>query len=230
MRIAESPLLDALCGEYLLGTLRGAARTRFERAVREDPRVALRLRSWERMFAPTYSKMMEVEPSAHGWRRLERELDLARFRPPWHRRLAVWRALAGAATAALVLGIALQVRPPATTPEPETVEIAQLASKPEAAAVRATASPDRGVLHLHPARPVHAGPAQSYELWLIPVEGGPPLSLAVLGNLEARVPVAPAHSARLVRGAKLAISVEPAGGSPTGGPTGPVILVGEIAS
>jgi anti-sigma-K factor RskA len=29
-------------------------------------------------------------------------------------------------------------------------------------------------------------------------------------------------------GAKLAVSVEPAGGSPTGAPTGPVILVGEI--
>ena len=34
---------------------------------------------------------------------------------------------------------------------------------------------------------------------------------------------------RLRAGAKLAISVEPAGGSPTGMPTGPVILIGEIS-
>ena len=34
MKIAETPVLDALCGEYFLGTLRGAARRRFERALR----------------------------------------------------------------------------------------------------------------------------------------------------------------------------------------------------
>jgi anti-sigma-K factor RskA len=85
------------------------------------------------------------------------------------------------------------------------------------------------VLQLRASRPVLAGPAQSYELWLIPAEGGAPLSLAVLGSLDARVPVAPQYVNRLVRGAKLAISVEPAGGSPTGGPTGAIIAAGEIA-
>ena len=229
MNIERSPVLDALCGEYLLGTLRGGARRRFERALREEPRVALRLRHWESMIAPRYSKMAEVQPSAHGWKRLERELGLERFRPPWFRRLAVWRGLAAAAVAALVLGIALQFQRPVPT-EPVPAQIAELAGKPEAASVRALASPDRSMLLLRAARPVLAGPAQSYELWLIPAEGGAPLSLAVLGSLDARVPVAPAHSKRLVPGAKLAISVEPAGGSPTGAPTGPVILAGQIGT
>ena len=31
MNIERTPVLDALCGEYLLGTLRGTARKRFER-------------------------------------------------------------------------------------------------------------------------------------------------------------------------------------------------------
>ena len=39
--------VDALCGEYLVGTLRGAARKRFERALREEPLVAQRLRHWQ---------------------------------------------------------------------------------------------------------------------------------------------------------------------------------------
>jgi anti-sigma-K factor RskA len=227
MRIERSRLLDALCGEYLLGTLRGVARRRFERALREEPLVALRLRHWRQTIAPRYSSMIEVQPSAQAWKRLERELDLGRFRPPWYRRLVFWRGLAAAAIAALVLGIALPLMRPVPV-APAAVEIAQLAGKPEAAAVRALATPDRSTLHLQPARPVLAGPAQSYELWLIPVEGGAPLSLAVLGSLDARVSVAPAHSRRLVPGAKLAISVEPAGGSPTGAPTGPVILAGQI--
>ncbi len=228
MKIGESAWLDALSGEYIVGTLRGAARRRFERALREEPQVALRLQHLERTFAPRYTKMIDVQPSPQSWKRLERELDLSRYRTPWHRRLGVWRTLAGAATAVLVFAIGFQTLRPVPT-EPAPVQIAQLEGKTADARVTAALSPDRNTLQLRAARPVVAGPAQSYELWLIPAEGGAALSLAVLGNLDARVPVAPAHSKRLVPGAKLAISVEPAGGSPTGVATGPIILVGQIS-
>jgi anti-sigma-K factor RskA len=77
---------------------------------------------------------------------------------------------------------------------------------------------------------VLASPAQSFELWLIPAEGGQPLSLAVVGDLDARIELKASQALRLARGAKLAISVEPAGGSPTGAPTGPVILIGDVLS
>jgi anti-sigma-K factor RskA len=50
----------------------------------------------------------------------------------------------------------------------------------------------------------------------------------VLGTLDARFALAPARRAHLRVGARLAISVEPAGGSPSGAPTGPVILIGEV--
>jgi anti-sigma-K factor RskA len=227
VKLERSPSLDALCGEYLLGTLRGPARRRFERALREEPRVALRLGYWERILAPRFSTMMEVQPSAGTWKRLERELELARYRMPWYRRVGVWRAWAVGATAALAIGIAVQVLRP-LSPEPAAVAIAQLQGKPESARVTARLTRDGRTLELHAARPVVAGPAQSYELWLLPAEGGPPLSMAVLGSLDARFTVPPAHVGRLRSGAKLAVSIEPAGGSPTGAPTGPVILVGEI--
>lgn len=227
MNIADSRFLDALCGEYLLGTLRGPARRRFEHALSEDPRAAQRLKQWERTFAPRYSNMMEVQPSAGVWKRLDRELELDRYRTPWHRRLGFWRAFAGAVTVALAIGIGLQVLRPVPTETP-AVEIARLEGKAKVSRVTAKLTADRSTLELQAARPVYAGPAQSYELWLIPVEGGAPLSLAVLGNLDARVPVPPAHSRRLIPGATLAVSVEPAGGSPTGAPTGPVILAGKI--
>lgn len=229
MKVENRPQLDALCGEYLLGTLRGAARRRFERALREEPRVALRLRHWQEVFAPRYSKLVEVQPSPQSWQRLERELGLARYRTPWHRRLGFWRGFAVTTTAALALAVALQLlQPTAIERAPSATPIAQLEGKAEVARVVAALSQDRATLTLSAARPVLAGPAQSYELWLIPVEGGTPLSLAVLGNLDARVPVAPAHSKRLVPGAKLAITVEPPGGSPVPGPTGPVIVSGQI--
>jgi anti-sigma-K factor RskA len=227
MKIESSPLLDALCGEYLLGTLRGSARRRFERALREEPRTALRLKHWQEIFAPKYSSMIEVQPSARLWNGLERELVLSRYRAPWYRRAAFWRGWAAAATAALLLALGLQIwRPVEDIPTP--VQIAELAGKDPSARVTAALYPDRRTLELRASRPVIAGPAQSYELWLLPAEGGAPISLAVLGALDARFQLAASHGQRLRTGGKLAVSVEPAGGSPTGAPTGPVILVGDL--
>ena len=227
MKLERSAALDALCGEYLLGTLRGAARRRFERALREEPRVALRFSQWAQTYAPRYSNMIDVSPSAESWKRLERELQLSRYRTPWHRRVALWRAFAIAVTAALAFAIGLPILRPDVR-ESATLPIAQLQGKADAARVTAMLGRDGRTLELRATRPVIAGPAQSYELWLLPAEGGAPLSLAVLGSLDARFAVPQAHAGRLRSGAKFAVSVEPAGGSPTGAPTGPVILIGEI--
>lgn len=226
MKLSRNARLDALCGEYLLGTLRGAARRRFERALREEPLVASRLRHWQGLLVPRYSSMIETPPPASAWPRLERELGLSRYRTPWHRRLSLWRGWAIAATAAALLAIGLQILP--LKPTNSFAEIAQLSGPGDAARIRAALSADRTTLELRATRPVLAGPSQSYELWLIPAEGGAPVSLAVLGSLDARLPLPAAQAARLTRGAKLAVSVEPAGGSPTGAPTGPVLFAGAI--
>ncbi len=227
MRLARLPHLDALCGEYLLGTLRGGARRRFEQVLRQDPLVAQRLAHWQRSFALRYRAHMNVAPKSQAWRRLERELQLDRYRTPWWLRATFWRGWAAAATAALVLAVAIQWRD-RRVEAPQFLAIAQLASKDQPPSVSAALSADGRMLELRAARPIEAGPQQSYELWVIPAEGGAPLSLAVLGRLDATFVVPENHRARLRKGATLAVSVEPAGGSPTGGPTGPVILIGAI--
>jgi len=224
MRLAASAALDALCGEYLVGTLRGAARRRFERARREEPLVAQRLEYWQGLIAPRYTKMMsEAHPSAAVWSRLERELGLSRYRTPWYRRTGFWRGWAVAATAALLLVLGAQFAREAPPP----VQIAQLTGKDRTAVVTAHLSGDGRTLELHASRPVIAGPAQSYELWLL-APGGAVFSIAVLGSLDARFELPEDQRRRLREGGQLAVSVEPAGGSPTGRATGPVILVGPI--
>lgn len=227
MKFATHKQLDALCGEYLLGTLRGAARRRFERALSEEPLAALRLRQWEHLFAPRYSEMIGMEPSPSLWKRLDHELQLSRYRPRWYRSLGFWRAWAVATTFGLLTVMAVQVLLPAWFPA-ELAEIARLESKDKGVTLYAELSKDQRTLRLRAARPVIAGPAQSYELWLLPVGGGAPLSLAVLGALDVSLSLPEQQAAGLRTGAKLAVSVEPAGGSPTGAPTGPVILIGEV--
>lgn len=226
MKLSSDPRLDALCGEYLLGTLRGAARRRFERALTEEPLVQQRLKYWQGVFAPRYATMIETRPAAGGFKRLFRELGLHRYRTPWYRRASFLRGWAVAATAALVLGIGFQVIAPLI--EPPSRQLTELRNQAGAASVGVIVIPRDHILVLNAARPMTASPQQSYELWLLPADGRAPISLAVLGSLNARVQVSD-DNARLVRpGARLAITVEQAGGSPTGAPTSPPILVGDI--
>ena len=229
MRIASQSLLDALCAEYILGTLRGGARRRFEAALLKEPLVALRLRHWEATATPRFSKMIEVEPPAHLWRKLERELELSRYRLPWYQRTGFWKGWASAATAAMLILLAATLWSPRSAP-PTTVQIAQLTAAGGATQVSAQRTSDGGTLVLKANRPVLAGPNQSYELWLIPGPGAAPISLAVLGNLDASIALSSNLAAQLRAGATLAISTEPAGGSPTGQPTGAVILAGQITA
>lgn len=229
MKLARHGQLDALIGEYLLGTLRGSARRRFERALREEPAVALRLRTLQREFTPHYSESVAETVPSGGWSRLERELGLSQHRTPWYSRTSFLRVWSFGATAAalLVSAVLLMLRPPTET---TLTPIAQLAMKGAPPSITAHLSSDGRMLVLQAVRPVVAGPLQSYELWLIPAEGGAPRSLAVLGQLDGRLRVPAAYVGRLRQGAQLAISVEPAGGSPTGAPTGPVILSGAIST
>lgn len=227
MKLGASPYLDALCGDYLLGTLRGAARARFARACADEPVVALRLQHWQQLFTPQPSEAFRMQPAPRTWQRIAHDLELRRYRQPWFARVGLWRGWALTATAVLTvwLGVSLIDRAPAP---PVMHPIATLASMAGAAPVVASLSGDGRWLQLVPARPVVAASTQSYELWLLPSDGSAPVSVAVLGELAAQLQVPDALRGRLQTGAKLAVSVEPAGGSPTGAPTGPVILVGAI--
>jgi anti-sigma-K factor RskA len=224
MTLARQRQLDALCAEYLIGTLRGGARRRFERALHSEPLVAQRLQVLARTYMPHPSDQLAVTPRADGWARLQRELKLdAPARRPWYARVAAWQ-WAGIAVASVVLGIALTWLRPA---DESFTAIAQLAGQ-NVPTVNAAVSADRRTLRLAAAQPTPARPGTTFELWLLPAEGGAPVSLGTVRDLDARIEIAAAQAPRLRAGAKLAVSVEPPGGSPTGAPTGPVILVGEI--
>jgi anti-sigma-K factor RskA len=66
-------------------------------------------------------------------------------------------------------------------------------------------------------------PDKSFELRHVPAEG-PTVSMGVADNLSNLMPM----NVSLKPGEKLAISLEPKGGSPTGQATGPVVYVGDL--
>jgi anti-sigma-K factor RskA len=75
-----------------------------------------------------------------------------------------------------------------------------------------------------------ADPTRVPELWLIP-SGGKPLPLGVLpADRPTQIAIPAAIADQVKRGAALAISLEPPGGSPTGQPSGPVIGSGTLTN
>ncbi len=73
-----------------------------------------------------------------------------------------------------------------------------------------------------------AEPGRSYELWLIAGQSAP-RSLGVIGADEfTQRPLPGVFDVATLRNATYAVSLEPAGGSPNGVPTGPVLFTGKI--
>jgi len=132
------------------------------------------------------------------------------------------------ALAALALSVALPfVQPP--TPRAEVRLVASLASEGSDVkylAVYDAARHQIGLSHVAGER----GTGKDFELWVI--EGkNDPVSMGVIpagASIEIKLPAA--IQEKLAAGAVLAISLEPAGGSPTGHPTGPVIATGDLRS
>jgi anti-sigma-K factor RskA len=250
MKLAAHKALDALIGEYACGALRAPVRRRFERALREELYVSQRLDYWLSRAQIKPSAFGAIEPSSQVWEAIARDLDLPSYvRSASERKSTLvnknhtasffarwfnWRGIALSGAAAILLMIALQWFLPALiTPNFETVAQLTATAPTHAGSIVASRSKDGRRLSLKPDRALPVTDQQSFELWLLPKDGSAPVSVAVINGFDANarevvIPIALAN--RVTTGAKLAISVEPRGGSKTGAPTGPVILVGAIES
>lgn len=93
----------------------------------------------------------------------------------------------------------------------------------------ATFDPGRRMVLVTPARVLPEAEDRSRELWVIPA-GGAPYSLGLLRPGQASaMPIDPQAMGMTRSGSTLAISLEPSGGSPGPGPTGPVLGAGALA-
>jgi anti-sigma-K factor RskA len=210
-----------LAAEYVLGTLRGRARERLRRWLRDDAELAREVAQWEARLAPMAAVVRPVAPPARLWQRIENRLESAK-RPS-----SFWKALgliaSGAVAALLVVAVLFR---PAPTSLPGSY-IAVL-SDPKTNRPVLVASAERGetVLRVNTLDPAIHVSGRSLELWALP-PGGKPKSLGVLASTaRGSLKLAAAADQTLGDVPALAVSLEPPGGSPTGQPTGPVLYTG----
>jgi anti-sigma-K factor RskA len=210
-------IIDPLAAEYVLGTLRGAARRRFERWRASVPQVDERCRFWEESLMPLVRGLRPVQPPAHVWEGIRTRLGLVQ-RPS---RSRPWRALAIAASILLVAGLSalLYWRGLATRP----TEIASITTQAGAQVWQVDVYPGRLVVHAGqlPAHPTD----RDFELWALPA-GGKPVSLGMLpasGTTQRALTVSQQQA--LANAAQVAVTLEQLGGSPTGQPTSTPLFV-----
>jgi anti-sigma-K factor RskA len=217
MNLLAGNLPDRLAAEYVLGTLSGGARRRFDALLPAHPALRQAVAAWEKRLLPMALKAEPVQPAARVWSGIEDRLGWrAAARPsPW--RLRFWQAFATFATvAAVVLGTA-----PRHEPAPMIVV---LHATQGGETIVAGLSPDRRQVAIQPLQKVALTSDQSLELWALKKDG-PPASLGVI----AADKLTALNKRTLPPDTKgLAVSLEPLGGSPTGAPTGPVLFVGEL--
>ena len=71
MDYANKTLADALAAQYVAGTLRGAARRRFEALLPGHPALRTAVADWQARLMPLTAVVVEQAPPAHTWERIE---------------------------------------------------------------------------------------------------------------------------------------------------------------
>jgi anti-sigma-K factor RskA len=227
VKSANRELVDRLAGEYVLGTLRGRARRRFERWLL-SPQVGAIVKSWEERLAGFEPELRGVTPPASAWRGIEDRLELRKLaRAPARRWLAIAASIFVVGLVAFFGLHQFGGKPPAGL---AATQQAFIEADPQTIYWRVEILGANQELNLH-VRAVHdLPPGKSHELWVIPVSGGAPVSLGLLPHTgdHHRV-LSAAQRAALAGATTLAVSLEPQGGSPTGAPT-QVLLTAPIAA
>lgn len=242
MKYRDRPeLQDQLAAEYVLGTLRGRARLRFQAWLREDAALRRIVAEWEGRLAPLAAGVAEVRPPPRVWRAIAPRLGAAAPTVGFWESLAFWRnwgLVATGCVAALVGALALQRPQVIEVPGPPGEAAKMQASY--VAILHATKNGRQLVFVAYVARhsdelwvkkvALDPEPADhGYELWGLPAKAGePPKSLGMVPKTDkGTIKLAAVADQSLKDFPALAISIEPAGGSKTGLPTGLVVAKGD---
>ena len=235
--------IDALAAEYVLGTLDAAERTAVAARRQREPGLDLAIRSWDQRLAPLDDLTAPAKPPANLFGKIEERIafktvldaggaavvpmDIAALQ----RRVRRWRTSAIAASAmAASLAVAFGACEYGRQTMPQSfVAVFQK----DDASPSFLMSVDLNTRTLSVRRVAAEVPeGKTYQLWIASDKlGVGPQSLGLVEDQNTAVKNAiAAIDPAIVQSALFGVSLEPAGGSPTGKPTGPVFHARLIAT
>ncbi len=227
MRRIPEAAHHALAAEYVLGTLRGRARQRFEDYRRNDGALDAVVREWEKWLTPLAEGLAPVEPPERVWRAIEARIGArpaSASRSLWSS-VGFWGGLGAALAAVLVALVVLLPRQPPGASAPTMVAVLITPEQDPRIIIEQHA----GMLKVRMVKPWKDMPGQDLELWAIPRDGKPRSLGVVAFDRDSEVRMANLDQ-KLAGSMAFAISREPLGGSKSpDGPSGPVLCSGPIA-
>ncbi len=224
-----------LAAEYALGVLPHAERQAFSARLDHEAELRSEVEFWYEHYEPLSEAIDPATPPARLFRQIELQLfgeatkaqtTASNSTGLWSS-LGFWRGLAFASLVGMIVMATLVFVPLRVPKSPVPTYIAELSG--DADLVQLVALYEEGTGRLRVNRTKGEAPSdRDFELWL--VEGGnDPVSLGVLPREPKGVLQIPEALRAKIPGSVLAISDEPAGGSPTGAATGPVLAVGNVS-
>ena len=216
---------SALAAEYALGLLTPGEALAFEDVLSVDPDMRDHYAAWAKDFATLTDEIAPVAPPPA----LETRISEALFGVPekksiWSRFGVIGPVLGGLVAAGLVLVVLGQSN---FLRETAPAYVAEIAAEDSSLVIKANFDPKNSTLQMTRMEG-DLTQGRSQELWLIAGENAP-VSLGIWPQGQAQaVVVVPADLMGLMPGGVLAITDEPLGGSPTGGPTGAVLAAGPV--
>jgi anti-sigma-K factor RskA len=230
MTARDEPEDLLLAGEYVLGVLDGAERDAFERRAAREPLLREHIAYWQERFADLDRGVMPKDVPASLWTKIETALGgktiVQAAGPSFSERLwsslGFWRGASFAgALASLILAISVGLLAGRATPAPQIVAVMLT---PEGVPGAIAEIFRDGQIRIVPVRDFEVPKGRTLQVWTLPDPKKGPVSVGLIDRTRQAL----FHRADLPTAQEqlYEITLEPEGGSPTGRPTGPILVKG----
>jgi anti-sigma-K factor RskA len=214
--------ISALAAEYVIGTLRGSARDRFDALKAKNPKMQEEVWYWEGQLNQMAIDMPATEPRPELWQKISQQLNLsnnvvnlqqpkAEAKPS----SSVWQWVSSVAVAASIVMAVLLIN---SMPKQESLITSVAVFSNEQAEILWSVDISEKELTIKPTQKLPLLSNNDYQLWIVPKSGGDPISISLLPQ-RGQLILEQGLALDLSEIAALAVSLEPLGGSPTGQPT-----------
>jgi anti-sigma-K factor RskA len=219
--------IDGLAAEYVLGTLDASERTAVAARRGREGDLDAAIGAWERRLAPLADAVPPLQPPRDLFAKIEARLAEGGSSGQiieLQQRVRRWRNLAAAASAvAACLLVVVGVRELARPQLPSNY-VAVFQKDDVSPAFLLSVDLQTRTLSIRMVA-AERQPGKSYQLWIATEQsGGVPQSLGLIEDrTDITRTVLTSYDPTVVQTATFGVSLEPAGGSPTGRPTGPAL-------
>jgi anti-sigma-K factor RskA len=219
--------LDRLAREYVLGTLTGGARRRFERVLSQAPAAGRAVAAWQERFTVLSTSLPPMAPRNAVWQGLEQRL----FAPP-RKSPGWWRALGGVLAGVLLCTVVLRIQPGLIGLEPQAENlpasyVGLLTDSEGKPAVLASSRRHGRQLTIKLLQPLSVPSGRVAQLWALPRDGSAAFPVGVVTPGGSSTLALSDESEKLFsQVSRLAVSLEERAAKPGDKPAQPFVLSG----